>query len=178
MKPLFALAILGLLFNACSDATLRIDNHAVGPISSATSLAEVAALFPNDSLAGRRNTQDSLVGEVELYDAQGTLRMIIFPKDENDPKSTISFLRIVDPQFTTKEGLGVASSFGDLKKVLEITGVDNAINAVVVYFKDTPWYVSIDKKELPENIRYDYERNIEQAQIPEDAKIKYFFYAW
>ena len=82
------------------------------------------------------------------------------------------------PKFTTKNGIGAGSTFGTPKNNHEVDGLDNAINAVVVSFKDTPWYVTIDKKELPENIRYDYASKIELAQIPDEAKIKYFFYTW
>lgn len=178
MKRLYFHAILALIFSACNDNSLIIDDTSVGPLMQTTRVFELPQLFPGDSLAGRRIKGDSLTGEVELYDAQGKMRMIIFPKDETDPKSELSYARIIDPKFTTKNGIGAGSTFGTLKNNHEVDGLDNAINAVVVSFKDTPWYVTIDKKELPENIRYDYASKIELAQIPDEAKIKYFFYTW
>ncbi len=178
MKRLFFIANLALVFWACEDNSMMIDDTSVGPLRHSSRIFELPDLFPGDSLAGRRKQGDSLIGEVELYDANGKLRMIIFPEDETDPKSELSYARIIDPKFTTKNGLGVASTFGALKKNHEVNSLDNAINAVVVSFKDTPWYVTIDKKELPENIRYDYASKIELAQIPDEAKIKYFFYTW
>ena len=177
MKRLYFPVILALVFSACNDNAMIIDDTSVGPLMETTRVFELAKLFPGDSLAGRRIEGDSLIGEVELYDAEGKIRLIIFPKDETDPKSELSYARIIDPKFTTKNGIG-ASTFGALKNQYEVDGLDNAINAVVVSFKDTPWYVTIDKKELPENIRYDYASKIELAQIPDEAKIKYFFYTW
>ena len=178
MKRLYFPVILALVFSSCNDNAMIIDDTSVGPLMETTRVFELAKLFPGDSLAGRRIEGDSLIGEVELYDAEGKIRLIIFPKDETDPKSELSYARIIDPKFTTKNGIGAASTFGALKNQYEVDGLDNAINAVVVSFKDTPWYVTIDKKELPENIRYDYARKIELAQIPDEAKIKYFFYTW
>jgi len=178
MKRLYFPVILALVFSACTDDAMIIDDTSVGPLMETTRVFELAKLFPGDSLAGRRIEGDSLIGEVELYDAEGKIRLIIFPKDETDPKSELSYARIIDPKFTTKNGIGAASTFGALKNQYEVDGLDNAINAVVVSFKDTPWYVTIDKKELPENIRYDYASKIELAQIPDEAKIKYFFYTW
>jgi hypothetical protein len=178
MKRLYFPVILALVFNACNDNAMIIDDTSVGPLMETTRVFELAKLFPGDSLAGRRIEGDSLIGEVELYDAEGKIRLIIFPKDETDPKSELSYARIIDPKFTTKNGIGAASTFGALKNQYEVDGLDNAINAVVVSFKDKPWYVTIDKKELPENIRYDYASKIELAQIPDEAKIKYFFYTW
>jgi hypothetical protein len=178
MKRLYFHAILALVFSACNDNAMIIDDKSVGPLMETTRVFELAKLFPGDSLAGRRIEGDSLIGEVELYDSEGKIRMIIFPKDETDPKSELSYARIIDPKFTTKNGIGAGSTFGALKNKHEVDGLDNAINAVVVSFKDTPWYVTIDKKELPENIRYDFASKIELAQIPDEAKIKYFFYTW
>lgn len=178
MTRLFLMAILSLILNACSDNSLLISDKTVGPLSQTTSLHELQKLFQTDSLAGRRTTGDSLIGEVEIYDPQGKMRMIVFPQDETNPKSRLSYLRLIDPKFTTKDGLGASSTFGDFKNRHQVSGIDNAINAVVVSFKDSPWYITIDKMELPENIRYDYASKIELAQIPEEAKIKYFFYTW
>lgn len=178
MKRLILVAILSLILNACSDNSFTINDTSVGPLSQSTHLYELTQLFKGDSLAARRIEGDSLIGEVEVFDPSGNVRMIIFPNDENDPKSTLSYLRIIDPKFTTKDGLGAASTFGAFKNKYEVDGLDNAINAVVVSFKDAPWYITIDKKELPENVRYDYARKIELAQIPNEAKIKYFFYSW
>jgi hypothetical protein len=39
-------------------------------------------------------------------------------------------------------------------------------------------YVTIDKKELPAELRYDTQARIQASQIPDDAKIKYFMIDW
>ena len=102
MKRLYFHAILALVFSACNDNSLIIDDTSVGPLMQTTRVFELPQLFPGDSLAGRRIEGDSLTGEVELYDAQGKMRMIIFPKDETAPTSELSYARIIDPNFTTK----------------------------------------------------------------------------
>lgn len=178
MKRLFLVTSLSLILSACSDNSYLIDDLSVGALRQTTHLYELPQLFKGDSLAARRSSGDSLIGEVEIYSPQGEVRMIVFPSDENDPKSTLSYLRLIDPNYLTKDGLGASSTFGAFKNKYTVQGIDNAINAVVVSFKDVPWYITIDKKELPENVRYDYASKIELAQIPDEAKIKYFFYSW
>ena len=65
-----------------------------------------------------------------------------------------------------------------MKKSYEISGVQNAINSVVVFLKNSDIYLTIDKKQLPENIRYNYNAKIEETQIPEEASFKYFMINW
>ena len=46
------------------------------------------------------------------------------------------------------------------------------------FIDDLNIYISIDKKELPAELRYDTETKIQAAQIPDDAKFKYFMISW
>jgi hypothetical protein len=39
-------------------------------------------------------------------------------------------------------------------------------------------YFTIEKSELPENLRYDITQKIEAVSIPDKAKIKDFFIQW
>ena len=52
------------------------------------------------------------------------------------------------------------------------------MNNVVIILKETGVYFTIDKKELPESLRYNSSINIEAVQIPDAAKIKYMMLAW
>ena len=104
--------------------------------------------------------------------------MTISPNDERDPESVITNIQIFDERYTTPSGLNKASTFKDIKANYEIAGVENAINSVVVFLKNSNVYVTIDKKELPEDIRYNYSAKVEASQIPDEAKFKYFMIGW
>jgi len=168
--------ISALVISACQPSTWSIDKNGVGPINSATKLYELSVLFPKDSLSASEMKGDSLIGDIEIFQPGGQLKLIVSSNDSNDPASAIAYIRVIDAKFKTKNNLGPESTFGEIKNIHKIQSIDNAINSVVVSFKDTQWYITIDKKELPENIRYDYATKIEMSQIPNEAKVKYFIY--
>jgi len=47
----------------------------------------------------------------------------------------------------------------------------------VIFPKQSNLYFTIDKEELPENLRFSTS-DIEAVQIPDDAKIKYLMLGW
>jgi len=49
---------------------------------------------------------------------------------------------------------------------------------VVVFLKDSDIYITIDKQQLPENLRYDPNLSIKATQIPDNATFKYFMIGW
>jgi len=85
---------------------------------------------------------------------------------------------IFNNRYKTNKGLSVESTFKDLKKNYEISGIQTSIDAVVIFLKDSDVFVTIDKKELPENLRYNPNLTIEASQIPKEATFKYFMIAW
>ena len=56
--------------------------------------------------------------------------------------------------------------------------MSNLINSVVVAVDDINASFTIDKKELPANLRFDMNLKFEATHIPDEAKIKYFFVSW
>jgi len=48
----------------------------------------------------------------------------------------------------------------------------------VVFVDEINASFTIDKKELPSDLRFDMSLTIEKIQIPDKAKIKYFFVYW
>ena len=117
-------------------------------------------------------------GEVEVYDKAGKKLLLLSPENETDPNSVITNIQIFDERYMTDKGLHAKSTFADVKANYEIEGVENAINSVVVFLKDSDIYLTIDKKELPEDIRYNYSAKVEASQIPETATFKYFMIGW
>ena len=117
-------------------------------------------------------------GEVEIYEKGGTKLLLVSPYDESDPNSEIANVQVFDSRYTTEKGLSKASTFKDVKANYEIAAIENAINSVVVFLKGTSLYLTIDKKELPEEVRYNFNQKIEASQIPDEAKFKYFMIGW
>ena len=70
------------------------------------------------------------------------------------------------------------STFKEIRENYSIKKIITSLNNVVVLLKDNDLYFTIDKKELPESLRYNANNNIEEVQIPDNAKVKYMMIGW
>jgi len=183
MKKLLTLStICLLLLTQCgkdSDPFL-ISKDRIGPITKNTQMRQLDSIFANDSIVSLAELAEApeTKGEVEIYEKGGKKLMLLSPENEDDPNSLISNIQIFDDRYVTDKGLGLGSTFADVKANYEIVAVENAINSIVVFLKDSDVFITIDKKQLPENLRYNFTSKVEATQIPETATFKYFMVGW
>ncbi|RDK89336.1 hypothetical protein [Marinirhabdus gelatinilytica] len=181
-KTIVFAAVATMLFVQCEEEKdpFAITNGAIGPLTQKTQMKQLDSIYANDSIVklnpitGAIETQ----GEVEIYDSEGAKLLLLSPYDESDPNSKIANVQIFDSRFKTEKGLTKASTFKDVKANYQIAAIENAINSVVVFLKGTDLYLTIDKKELPEDVRYNFNQKIEASQIPDTATFKYFMVGW
>lgn len=181
-KTLLLAAVTTFLFVQCEEEKdpFLVLNDSVGPVSNTTQMKQLDSIFEQDSIVKLnpiRNAIDTQ-GEVEVYDKEGNKLLLLSPYDESDPNSKIANIQVFDARYKTDKGLSKASTFKDVKANYEIEAIENAINSVVVFLKGTNLYLTIDKKELPEEVRYNFNSKIEASQIPPTAKFKYFMIGW
>lgn len=181
-KTLLFAAITTLFFVQCTEGKdpFAISEGSIGPLTKKTQMRQLDSIFSQDSIVklnpvtGAIGTQ----GEVEIYDKEGMKLLLLSPYDQSDPTSEIANIQIFDARYKTEKGLTTASTFKDVKANYEIAAIENAINSVVVFLKGTDLFLTIDKKELPEEVRYNFTQKIEATQIPDTAKFKYFMIGW
>lgn len=176
------LALITILFYQCGPDTdpFLISDGAVGPLTKDLMIRQVDSVFEGDSLVLSTPLGNTLgtQGEVEIYEKGGIKLLLVSPEDPNDPYSMISYVQVFDPRYRTDKGLTISSTFKDIKDNYQIKSIENAINSVVIFLQDSDVYLTIDKQELPEDIRYNYTARIEATQIPDDATFKYFMIGW
>ncbi len=180
-KTMFLALIAGILMGSCAkENDFTISNGMIGKLTKDIQMKQLDSLYAQDSIVKLNAIENAIgtQGEVEIYNKEGKKLLLISPADERDPNSFISYIQVFDERFQTDKGLNTKSTFGDVKAKYEILNVENAINSVVVFLKDSDIYLTIDKKLLPENIRYDYSSKIEVSQIPNEATFKYFMIGW
>lgn len=181
-KTLFIGTLTALLFVQCGTETdpFAIGNGAIGNLNKDIQMKQIDSIFAQDSIVKLNPIENTLgtQGEVEIYEKGGKKLMLLSPENETDPSSVITNIQIFDDRFITDKGLNVSSTFADVKANYEIVGVENAINSVVVFLKNSDVYLTIDKKQLPEELRYNYSAKIEATQIPDTATFKYFMIGW
>jgi len=181
-KALLFASIVAVLLTQCGKETdpFLIGNGSIGQLNKKTQMKQLDSIFANDSIVKVGQIEDApeTQGEVEIYEKGGKKLMLLSPEDEKDPNSVITNIQIFDERYITEKGLGKGSTFGELKANYEIAAIENAINSVVIFIKDSDVFITIDKKQLPENIRYNYNAKIEASQIPDTATFKYFMVGW
>ena len=104
--------------------------------------------------------------------------MLLTLTPNNDSIATIQNVLVNDERFETDKGISKMSTFKEIRENYSIKKIITSLNNVVVLLKDNDLYFTIDKKELPESLRYNANNNIEEVQIPDNAKVKYMMIGW
>jgi len=183
MKRIIALNVLTvLLFVQCTKEKdpFLISNDTVGHLTIGMKIKQIDSIFATDSIVRLNPRQDeiSTIGEVEIYEKGGKKLLLISPRGNTDPEALISNFQFFDTRYKTDKGLNLGSTFKDIKDNYTIANIETTISTIVVFLEDSDIFINIDKKELPENLRYNPNFVIEAVNIPDEAKIKYFMLSW
>ena len=84
----------------------------------------------------------------------------------------------MDSRFKNKDDLNIHSTFGDFSSKYQISSIQNTLRSLVISVDEINAYFTISKSELPEEIRYNVDSEIEAISIPENAKIKDLYIYW
>ncbi|CAM3301291.1 hypothetical protein [Aequorivita lipolytica] len=181
-KTLLLIGIVSLAFVQCGKDSdpFAIKNGVIGNLNNEIKIKQIDSIFAEDSIVKINSSPNALEtqGEVEIYEKGGKKLLLLSPDDENDPNSTITNVQVFDARYKTEKGLTTASTFKDVKANYTIDNIETTINAVVIFLKETDVYLTIDKKSLPEELRYNMDLKVEASQIPDVAPIKYFMIGW
>lgn len=181
-KTLTAIVILFVLFTGCGKQQdpYLIQKHTIGNLTDSTQVKDIKSIFETDSVVGYSGKDEFTINinDVDVYDTDRSPLLRISPRQKNDSTSLISSVRIMDKRYKTEKGISLASTFKDIEDNYTITKIDNLISFIIVNVKEINAAFTIDKKELPSNLRFDRSISIEASQIPANAKIKYFFIHW
>lgn len=182
IKKIIFVALAIILFVQCAEEKdpYLISNNSVGALNIGMKIKQVDSIFAKDSIVKlySRNDEFSTQGEVEIFEKGGKKLMLISPRGNNDPEALIANFQFFDERYKTDKGLNVNSTFKDVKANYKIANIETTLRTVVVFLEDSDLFINIDKKELPENLRYNPSLVIEASNIPDEAKIKYFMLSW
>ncbi len=181
-KTLLIISIVSLAFVQCGKDSdpFAIKNGSIGNLNNEIKIKQIDSIFAEDSIVKINSSPNALEtqGEVEIYEKGGKKLLLLSPDDELSPNSTIKNIQVFDSRYKTEKGLTTTSTWKDVKANYTIDNIETTINAVVIFLKETDVYLTIDKKSLPEELRYNMDIEIEASQIPDNAPIKYFMIGW
>ncbi len=158
----------------------QISKHNVGFLTDSTQVKDLASVFPNDSIVTSIKGDEFIedYNDIKVLNKQGKQLLILRPSQALDSTATISTVQIIDSKYKTEKGISVLSTFADINNNYKISKISTLINSVVVSVNEINASFTIDKKELPANLRFNMDINIEAVQIPDNAKIKYLILHW
>ena len=182
IKKIFFTGLMVFLFVQCAKEKdpFLISNKAVGNLTIGMKIKQVDSIFAMDSIVrlSPRQNQSSSFGELEIYEKSGKKLLLISPLNNYDPDALIENFQFFDDRYKTVKGLNINSTFKDIKENYEIANIETTLSTVLIFLKDSDLFINIDKKELPENFRYNPNLVIDVTNIPNEAKIKYFMLSW
>lgn len=168
------LFILTLCITSCTkeDTTFLVTNEAVGPVTKATKTSELKALFigPKDSLI--KTESNNYV----LFEKGGNKLMKLSAKKED--KDIIDHIQFFDDRYTTQNGISLKSTFKDIEAAYTVKKINNMIDFIIISVEESEVYFIIDKKHLSSEVRFSTSSRLEPLQVPGDAPIKHFMFAW
>jgi hypothetical protein len=181
-KSFLSLIILCLFFSSCKKEVnpFQISKQHIGLLTDSTQVKDLEAVFINDSIVKGLDTNEFTrnINDFDVFEKSGKKLLRLSPRNPQDSTSYIQSIRILDPRYKTDKNLSILSTFKDINNNYKITRIDNLINTILITVNDINASFTIDKKELPANMRFDRNLKIEATHIPDDAKIKFFFINW
>ncbi|MEO0573239.1 MAG: hypothetical protein AAF039_16145 [Bacteroidota bacterium] len=173
----FGVCILGCLGSCAEkDTTFLISNEKIGKLDKISLVRDLELIYAGDSIVkDTLSSQISYQRKIKVYEKGGKHLLTLTPTADSIP--SIENIAIEDPRFETEGGISLKSTFKDIQKQYEIKKLVTTLNSVVIFPKGSPMYFTIDKSELPSNLRYTT-GNIDAVQIPDEAKLKYLMIGW
>jgi len=181
-KSILSLIIITVFFTSCKKEQnpFEISNQHIGLLTDSTQVKDLKSVYINDSIVkfigGDEFTGN--INNIEIFEKGGKKLLTLTPKQSLDSTSTIASIRILDERYKTDKNITVISTFKDIQNNYKISRINNLINSLVIAVDEINSNFTIDKKELPANLRFDMDLKFEATHIPDNAKVKYFFISW
>jgi hypothetical protein len=181
-KYILSIIIILLVFTSCKKEQdpFQISKQHIGLLTDSTQVKDLETIFSNDSII-KFISGDEFTGNINdiiVFEKGGKKLLSLSPRQSLDSTSVIQSIQIFDSRYKTDKNLTTLSTFKDIVANYKISRIDNLINSIVISVNEINAAFTIDKKELPANLRFDMNLIIEATHIPDNAKVKYFFLNW
>lgn len=160
------------------DEDFLINKEQVGKLRRGSKAGDIATLFSGDSVvvdsaAGRFGGSSS---RINVFEKGG--KPLLLLSTASDSTEIIENVRVLDTRYSTAEGVGLNSTFKDIQQHYPIKKIVTSLNNIVVFVKGQDFYFTISRDQLPASLRYSADLQVEQVQIPDQARIKYLMVGW
>lgn len=181
-KSILSFAAIAFALSSCQSPAepFLIQKHNIGLLTDSTQVKDLNLVFPNDSIVQFKKGDEFRSGanKIDIYEKGGEKMLSLSPSQILDSTAVIKNIQVLDSRYKTAKGISTISSFKDISENYTITKINNLISNIVISVDEINASFTIDKKELPANLRFDLSLTIESTQIPDNAKVKFFMLHW
>lgn len=179
---ILALILSITLLSSCNKEQdpFQIATNNIGNLNDSTQVKDLKMVFANDSIVTSVSGDEfsGSTNDIQVYEKGGKQLLVLSPSQSLDSTATIRTVRIIDERYKTPKGLHANSTFKTVRDNYKISSIQNTLRDIIVSLDNINAYFTIDKSELPAEMRFDMNLEIEAIHIPDDAKIKNFFIQW
>lgn len=170
-------ALLCLISCQEKDTSFLITDQKIGKLDKSSLVRDLELIYEGDSLVkdSSRYGVNGTPKKIRIYEKGGQHLLTLTPSTDSIPY--VENVSIEDARFKTAGNIGLGSTFKEIQDQYEIKKTVTTLKSVVIFPKNSNLYFTIDKSELPENLRYTMD-HIDMVQIPNEAKIKYLMAGW
>ena len=182
MKKNLILGLIAASVISCAkkEDPFLIEKNRVGKLYKDITVQQLDSVFAADSIVKRIGEGDYVQAGTDkylIYEKGGKQLLTLTPTQQHDETEKIKTIQIHDPRYKTAKEVSLKSTFKDIREHYKIKYIHNTLKNLIITVAGNE-YFTIDKKELPEDLRYDMNLTIEAIQIPDGAKIKHFMINW
>lgn len=179
---ILALILSITLLSSCNKEQdpFQIATNNIGNLNDSTQVKDLKMVFANDSIV-TSVSGDEFTGstnDIQVYEKGGKQLLVLSPSQSLDSTATIRTVRIIDERYKTPKGLNTNSNFKTVRDNYKISSIQNTLRDIIVSLDNINVYFTIDKSELPAEMRFDMNLEVEAIHIPDDTKIKNLFIQW
>jgi hypothetical protein len=179
---ILALVLSVTLLSSCNKEQdpFQVSTNNIGNLNDSTQVKDLENVFVNDSIVSSVSGDEfsGSKNDIFVFEKGGKQLLVLSPSQSLDSTATIRTVRVIDERYKTPKGLHANSTFKSIKDNYTISSIQNTLIDIIVSIDEINAYVTIDKKELPSEMRFDMSLKIEAFHIPEEAEIKNFFIHW
>ena len=136
MNRFILILLVTAIITSCSTEKdpYLISKNSIGHVTDTTMIKDLIQIFKNDSI---RNdiSGDSFTGkfnDITILDKKGNELLEITPKEDLDYSSTPKLIRIIDPKYKTKKGIGSSSTFKEIRDNYNISSIQNSLRNIII----------------------------------------------
>lgn len=182
MKKIIFLVVTVVVFASCAEEKqdpFEWNKERIGMLTKDAQVYQIDSLFAMDSIINPIKGDEFANGPavIEIYEKGGKHLLSLTPY-EADSTSTIENVRVRDNRYTTAKGITIDSDFKSISTAYKVSSIDNMINSAVVWISDENFYFTIDKEDLPQEVKFDVTAKVEKTMIPDTSTPEFVFISW